>query len=130
MTSADPRPRIVEVAFWCWVTAGALLILGGLLEMTVAGMYYRGVAGVCVVLGLGIGYLAGRTRRGDKRFRRASVVLSIVAVVLVLATAVLLGGVNLFAVVAVTPLLVAIVSATRETASTWFDAVNLGADGA
>jgi hypothetical protein len=147
MTSANPRPRIVDAAFWCWVAAAVLLFLGGLLEMTLVKFsdlrnaypasvpdsdvkslftYYRGVATICMVLGLAIGYLAGRTRRGDKRFRRATVALSVAGVVLLLAAKVLLGGVSLLAVLAVIPLLVAIVAATRDSASAWFDAVAAG----
>src|ERR1700738_1095059 len=106
MTSANPRPRIVDVALWCWATAAVLLILGGLLEITMVKFSdlrnaypasvpdadirslfanYRAVAIVSMVLGMAIGYLAGRTRRGDKRFRRATVALSVAGVVLLLA---------------------------------------------
>ena len=150
MTSADPRPRTVEVAFWCWMAAAALLIVAGVLEMTmvkyrdmrnslpasvpdseVRSLFdtYRTVAIVCAVLGMAIGYFAGRTRRGDKRFRRATVALSVAGVVLLLAAKVLLGGVGLLAVLAVIPLLVAVVPATRDSASAWFDAVASGSDG-
>jgi hypothetical protein len=145
MTSANLRPRIVDAAFWCWVAAAVLLVLSGLLEITMMKFsdlrnaypasvpdsdvrslfaYYRGVAIVCMLLGMAIGYLAGRTRRGDKRFRRATVALSVAGVVLLLAAKVLLGGVGLFAVLALIPLLVAIVAATRDSASAWFDAVD------
>jgi hypothetical protein len=150
MTSANPRPRIVDVAFWCWVAAAILLILGGLLEITMVKFSdlrnaypasvpdsdirslfanFRTVAIVSMVLGMAVGYLAGRTRRGDKRFRRATVALSVAGVVLLLAARVLLGGVGLLAVLAVIPLLVAVVSATRDSASAWFDAVASGSDG-
>ena len=142
MTSANPRPRVVEVAFWCWVAAAVLLIVAGLLEMTVVKYsdlrnaypasvpdsdvrslfaYYRAVGIVAAVWGMAIGYFAGRTRRGNKRFRRGAVALSVAGVVLLLAAKVLLGGVGLLAVLAVIPLLVAVVAATRESASAWFD---------
>jgi hypothetical protein len=145
MTSANPRPRTVEVAFWCWMAAAALLIVAGVLEMTmvkyrdmrntlpasvpdseVRSLFdtYRTVAIVCAVLGMAIGYFAGRTRGGNKRFRRGTVVLSVVGVVLLLAATVLLSAVTLLAVLAVIPLLVAVVAATRESASEWFDAVD------
>jgi len=90
---------------------------------------YRTVAIVCAVLGMAIGYFAGRTRGGNKRFRRGTVALSVAGVVLLLAAKVLLGGVGLLAVLAVIPLLVAVVSATRDSASAWFDAVASGSDG-
>lgn len=145
MTSANPRPRIVDAAFWCWVAAAVLLIFAGLLEITTVKLsdlrhvyaasvpdsairslfdYYRVVATVSAVLGMAIGYLAGRTRRGDKRSRRVTIALSVASVVLVLAAKVLLGGVSLLAVLAVIPLLLAVVAATRDPASAWFDAVD------
>jgi hypothetical protein len=150
MTSADPRPRTVEVAFWCWMAAAALLIVAGVLEMTmvkyrdmrnslpasvpdseVRSLFdtYRTVAIVCAVLGMAIGYFAGRTRGGNKRFRRGTVALSVVGVVLLLAATVLLRAVTLLAVLAVIPLLVAVVAVTRDSASAWFDAVASGSDG-
>ncbi len=150
MTSANPRPRIVEVAFWSWMAAAALLIVAGVLEMTmvkysdmrhtiaasvpdseVRSLFetYRTVAIVCAVLGLAIGYFAGRTRGGNKRFRRGTIALSVAGVVLLLAATVLLNAVTLLAVLAVIPLLVAVVAATRESASEWFDAVASGSDG-
>jgi dolichol kinase len=85
---------------------------------------YRTVAIVCAVLGMAIGYFAGRTRGGNKRFRRGTVALSVAGVVLLLAATVLFSAVTLLAVLAVIPLLVAVVAATREPASEWFDAVD------
>ena len=146
MTSANPRPRIVEVAFWCWMAAAVLLILAGVLEMTMVKYSdlrhaypasvpdsdvksffdnYRTVAIVCAVLGMAIGYFAGRTRRGNKRFRRGTIALSVAGVVLLLAAKVLLlSAVTPLAVLAVIPLLVALVAVTRDAASAWFDAVD------
>jgi len=80
-------------------------------------------------LGMAIGYFAGRTRGGNKRFRRGTVALSVVGVVLLLAATVLLRAVTLLAVLAVIPLLVAVVAVTRDSASAWFDAVASGSDG-
>ena len=127
------------------MAAAVLLIVAGVLEMTVVkygdlrNAYpasvpdsevrslfetYRTVAIVCAVLGMAIGYFAGRTRGGNKRFRRGTVALSVAGVVLLLAATVLLSAVTLLAVLAVIPLLVAVVAATREPASEWFDAVD------
>jgi hypothetical protein len=131
------------VAFWSWVVAAVLLLLGGMSELWVGFtlhytgpggderirslLYYlRGVGALCIALGIAIGYLARRTRAGDKRFRRATVALSIATVILVLAGEILLEFVSLIAVLAVIPLLVAIVAATRDSASAWFDAVASG----
>jgi hypothetical protein len=135
-------PRAVQVAFWCWLTAAALLLLGGLLEVWLLRdarpangendqvrsliLYYRGVGVLCIVLGIAIGYLAGRTRRGDKRFRRAIIALSIASVVVLLAAEISLRGVSLPAIVALIPLLMAVVSVTRDSATAWFDAVEAG----
>jgi hypothetical protein len=150
MTSAQPRPRIVEVAFWCWAVAAILLVLGGLLALTTGFgnlrghfpaevtddqirsflTFYRGTGGVCIVLGVAIGYLAGRTRRGDKRFRRASVALSFATVVLLLACAILLRIVLPLAPLAAIALIAAAVSATRERATAWFDAMDSRGDSA
>jgi multisubunit Na+/H+ antiporter MnhB subunit len=146
MTSAEPRPRIVEVAFWCWVVAAVLLILGGLLAVTTGFdtlrhvvpatvaddkvrsllTIYRATGAICIALGLAFGYLAGRTRRGDKRFRRAAIALSVAAVVLLVLCAVLLGYVPYLAPFATIALMVAAVLATRDKAQAWFDAVDSG----
>lgn len=143
MTAAQPRPRIVDVAFWAWLTGAVLLIIGGLLSATttfgtVRGRapakvtddqihtflsYYRGVGVLCVLLGLAIGYLAGQARRGDKRFRRAAVTLSLVVVVSLLACAVLRVPSHPMALLGALALIVAAGLATRAPASAWFDAV-------
>ena len=141
--SSGSPPRTVQVAFWSWVVAGALLLLGGILELWVGFTWHfrdpggderirsllyslRGVSALCIALGIAFGYLARRTRAGDKRFRRATVALSIVTVIVLLAGEILLASVTLIAVLAVIPLLVAIVAATRDSASAWFDAVASG----
>jgi hypothetical protein len=127
------------------VVAAALLLLGGMLELWTGFAvhdaspgggtsdqirsliyYFRGVGALCIVLGIAIGFLAGRTRRGDKRFRRGTLALSVATVVLLLAGAILVGFISLPAILSLIPLLVAIVAATRDSASAWFDAVEAG----
>jgi len=149
MTSANPRPRSVQVAYGAWLVAAILLVLAGLLAVLSGAdsmpgrfpgaslsqdqarsltVFVRGVGVVLILLGLGVGYLAGRTRRGDKRFRRAVVALSY-AIVLMLALFALLFGILLTPqIVAMIALLVAAVSATRDSADAWFDAVDSGRD--
>jgi hypothetical protein len=141
MAATNPRPRTVEVAFWSWLAGAVLLIVGGLFSVTISFdtvrssaassvsndqlrsflTFYRGVGVICVLLGLAIGYLAGRTRRGDKRFRRAAVALSLASVVL-LAVAALLIGLPLPALLATVLLIIGAGTITRPTASAWFDA--------
>jgi uncharacterized membrane protein len=148
MTSAHPRPGIVDAAFWCWMVAAGVLILGGLLAVvttsdtfreTAPGVsdaqirsiltLYRGSGAICVAMGLAIGYPAWRTRRGDKRFRRATIALSVATVVLLVVFAVLLGYLPYLAPLSAVGLIVAPVLATRHKASAWFDAVDSGSDG-
>jgi uncharacterized membrane protein len=147
MTSAHPRPGIVDAAFWCWMGAAGVLILGGLLAVittfdafrdTTPGVseeqirsiltLYRGSGAICVALGLAFGYTAWRTRRGDKRFRRVTIALSVATVVLLVLFAVLLGYLPYLAPLSAVGLIVAPVLATRRKASAWFDAVDSGSD--
>jgi hypothetical protein len=122
MTAPHPRPRVVTAAFWCWVVASLLLIAGGMIAASFAlPMVYRG-AGVIIALGgAGMAYLAGRSRRGDTRFRRAAVTLSLTLVVLVAVVAVL-GVVHVLTLVAVIPLIAGTVLMTRPTAASSADA--------
>ncbi len=148
MTSADPRPRTVEVAFWSWVASAILLVLGGMRGVSTGFGTLRGsvsasvtddqvhsllnlvrwTGGIYIALGIAVGFLAGRTRKGDKRFRRASVALSFAIVALVVLCAVLLGFMPPLAPLAVITLLVAAIAATRDSASAWFDTVDSGSD--
>jgi predicted MFS family arabinose efflux permease len=74
------------------------------------------------IAGLAIGYLAGRTRRGDKRFRRAAVALAFTLAVLLIVFAMLSGG-----LIWLLPLILLWTGAfavTRPPANEWFDAVD------
>lgn len=128
MTSAHPRPKLVEVAFWAWLVAAVVLTADGLWLFWAAPIaFYRGGGAIFVVAGLAIAYLAGPTRRGDKRFQRALVALSM-ALALLLVLFIILGGPLLGAFIAAF-LIVSAVLVTRPTATTWFDAVDTGSDG-
>lgn len=125
MTSADPRPRIVDVAFWCWAVASVLLLADGLWLFWAGRVgFVRGAGVILVVAGFAIAYLSGRMRRGDKRFHRALVALSM-TLVLLLIVFIVLGGPLLGAFVAAL-LIAASVLTTREKAIAWFDAVDSG----
>jgi hypothetical protein len=142
MTAAHPRPRIVDMAFWSWLAGAGLLILGGLLSVTTRFdtvrhaaaaevtdeqirsflAFYRAAGAICIFLGVAIGYLAGKTRNGDKRFRRAAVALSLVGAVL-LAVGAFAQIVTLPSLLAMIALIVGAGMVTRPSASSWFDAV-------
>lgn len=145
MTPAQPRPRIVDVAFWFWVVSAAALFLNGLAGVTqrydavraaakpaltdadVRNLvtYFRAWGVLCIVLAVGIAFLAGRTRRGDKRYRRALIALSLVSVLGAIAMA-SSGSVGPLLLIAALSLIVANVLIIRPTAQEWFD----GADDA
>ena len=127
MTAPHPRPRVVTAAFWCWVVASALYIVGGLMAASVnIPVVYRGFAALTALAGAGMAYVAGRARTGDDRFRRAAIALSLTMVVLTSllgASAVLLGGVvATLTLVAVFPLTAGTVLITRPAAVGWFQA--------
>src|SRR3954451_19225142 len=119
MTAPQPRPRAVTAAFWCWVVASVLLIVGGLIAASVSALpiVYRGGGVITALAGAGMSFLAGRTRNGDTRFRRAAIALSLVIVVLVAVAAVLGGAVHVLTLVAVLPLIAGTVLITRPGAA-------------
>lgn len=148
MTAAHPRPRIVNAAFWSWLAAAVLLILGGLLALTTRfdtvrhaanpGVtdeqihsflaFYRAAGAICILLGAAIGYLAGRTRSGDKRFRRAAIALSLAGAV-VIAVGAFTQVVTLPSLLAMIALIAGAGLLTRPSAAAWFDAVEEAGDG-
>jgi hypothetical protein len=121
MTAPQPRPRVVTAAFWCWVIAAVLLIVGGLLAASYAlPAVFRGAGVITALAGAGMAYLAGRSRRGDTRFRRAAVALSLSIVVLVALVAVI-GVVHILTLLAVIPLIAGTVLMARPAAASWAD---------
>src|ERR1700676_5218173 len=95
MPATPPRPRTVNAAFWCWVLATMMLILFGLLlalSQSHLPIFFRGAGVLFVLAGIALGYLAGRTRQGDRRFRRAAVAFALVLVVLLALFSVLSTG--------------------------------------
>ena len=87
MTAPLPRPRVVTAGFWCWAAAAVLLVAFGLLLAFSADSLpalFRGMGVLFAAAGLGLGFLAGRARLGDERFRRAAIALAL-AIVVVLA---------------------------------------------
>lgn len=121
MTATQPRPRLVSIAFWCWLAGSIVLMLGGLLLAFSNGpvpVFFRGAGVLWIVAGALLSYIAGRTRGGDTRFRRAAVALSIALAILLALFSVMTGGlVWLFALVLV---LVPAVLIMRPAAQEWY----------
>lgn len=118
----EPRPRIVDVAFWLWLAASvALIVLGLLLALTRAPLplFFRGAGILFAIAGLALGYLAGRVRRaGDRRFRRAGVGFAIALTLLLALFTLMTGG-----AVWLVPMILTMVGAVlvlRPSAQPWF----------
>jgi peptidoglycan/LPS O-acetylase OafA/YrhL len=117
MTAPQSRPRVVTAAFWCWVAASFLLVLGGLIAASLdVAVIFRGAGVIFALAGGALAFLSGRSRDGDTRFRRAALALSLAVVVLV-ALAALFQLANGITLLAVFPLVAATVLITRPSAS-------------
>jgi heme A synthase len=91
---------------------------------------HRGAGVVYVVVGLALALLAGRTRNGDTRFRRALVALSVLVVVLLAAAMVFFRIVlEVPAVLAVIPIAIGATLFTRPSAAAWFSTEQEQLDG-
>lgn len=120
--TTQSRPRLVTVAYLVWALAAVLLIANGLFFALESGITFYQAAGVLWVLaGIGLGYLAGRTRLGDSRFRRAGVALSLALVVLLAIFAVLSQALGSLLIMIL--LLIGAVLLVRPSAQEWFDEV-------
>ncbi|ULE34190.1 hypothetical protein [Mycobacterium sp. IDR2000157661] len=140
MTAPPPRPRVVEVAFWIILTSAVLLIIGGLMasaadfddaRSAVASSVtdedlrqyltlYRGAGLISVLVGGALAFVAGRARRGDARFYRATVGLALAAVLVVGVFAVVLGVAQLVTLAALLPLLIGVLVIVQPAARSWF----------
>lgn len=121
MTATQPRPRVVSIAFWCWLAAAILLMLGGLLALLSQApvpVFFRGAGVLWIVSGALLSYLAGRSRRGDTRFRRAAVGLSIALAVLLALFSVMTSG--LLWLASLVLVMVAAVLVMRPSAQQWY----------
>jgi hypothetical protein len=122
------RPRIVDVAFWCWLAAAALLVAFGMLMATQQSAsiapFFR-IAGVLLaVVGLAHGYLAGRARKQNGRFASAGVGLAMATVALL--TVLLLFGSSLLGILFVAVIMILMITGSvlmqRAPAQEWFEA--------
>jgi hypothetical protein len=121
------RPRAVNVAFGCWVAADILAAAMGLLMVASQGpvpVFIRAVGGLLVVVGVAHGYLAGRTRRGAKRFAYAGVGLAMATVVF-LAVTILFGAFQFLGILVIAVIMVLMITGSAliqgKTAQAWFD---------
>ncbi len=125
MTPPSPsatRPSAVTAAFWLLLAAAVALIAAGMLmaiATTGVPVFYRAAGILFALAGAALGYLVGRARHGDARFRNATVGLALaLAVLLVPYSLSSRGLVWLLIVVAV---LVGATLLTRPGAQRWFD---------
>jgi len=117
MTAPQSRPRVVTAAFWCWIAASFLLVLGGLIAASLnVPVVFRGAGVIFALAGAALAFLAGRSRSGDTRFRRAALALALALVVLI-ALAALFQVTNGITLLAVFPLVAGTVLITRPGAS-------------
>ncbi|WP_193044470.1 hypothetical protein [Mycolicibacterium baixiangningiae] len=135
------RPRVVEIAFWALVAGAVLLIVGGLLAATVTFetarsamdpevtnekvrdylTVYRGMGIGAVLAGAGLAFVAGRARRGDAKFRRATVALALAIAVVLVMLAAGAGVGQPMTLLALLPIVVGTVLLTRRSAAGWFE---------
>jgi CDP-diglyceride synthetase len=120
MSAPQQRPRIVTIALWCWLVAAALLIALGLLSVTARNVLFfvRGAGVLFIVAALALAFLAGRTAKGDARYRRATVALALALVVLLALYTLLSQGIAW--VVPMVLVMVAAVLMMRPSAHAWF----------
>ena len=125
-TPATPRPRAVDIAFWLLLAGAMLLVINGLMAATLdfepamAG-FQRGAGIFSVAVGVAVGFLAGQTRKGDPRYKRATVAFAVSITVLVVAVAVLLNLYYVLALLAVIPIVFGALALTRPAATDWFN---------
>lgn len=134
------RPRVVEIGFWVLIAGAVLLIVGGLLAATVTYetarsaidpdvsnerlrsylTFYRAIGVGSVLAGGGLAFLAGRTRRGDARFRRATVGLALAIAVVLVVLAAGAGVGQPVILLSLVPIAAGTIMLTRRSANAWF----------
>jgi hypothetical protein len=130
------------VAFWLLVVGAVVLIGGGMLAATVSFdaargaidpavsdeqvrqylVLYRGMGIGAVLTGAGMAFLAGRTRGGDARFRRATIGLGLAITLILAVLAFVFGIAQPITLAAVLPIVAGVVLLTRPASSAWFTA--------
>jgi peptidoglycan/LPS O-acetylase OafA/YrhL len=129
MTAPQSRPRVVTAGFWCWAAASVLLVAFGLLlalSPDSLPTLFRGMGVLFAASGLGLGFLAGRARLGDARFRRAGIALSL-AIVVILAIFALYSRGPIWLLMMILTMVGAVLM-MRPPAQGWFEREQEGAE--
>jgi peptidoglycan/LPS O-acetylase OafA/YrhL len=129
MTAPQSRPRVVTAGFRCWAAASVLLVAFGLLLALSPDnlpTLFRGMGVLFAASGLGLGFLAGRARLGDARFRRAGIALSL-AIVVILAIFALYSRGPIWLLMMILTMVGAVLM-MRPPAQEWFEREQEGAE--
>jgi len=142
MTAPTPqsRPRVVDLAFWSFVVAAVIMIVGGLMASTATYdiaraaipqsmsddqvrsylTIYRGTGIGAVVAAVALAFLAGRARRGDARFRRATLGLALATFVVIGLLAIGAGVAQPIILLGLFPLLIGVLLSVQPSARLWY----------
>jgi len=135
------RPRLVDAAFWCFIVGAVIMIVGGLMASTASFEAARAainpsvdddqvrsyltvyrVSGMGAVAAAGVlAFLAGRARRGDARFRLATLGMAFAIVVVVGLLAAGVGVAQPLILLSLLPVLVGAVLLTLPAARIWYE---------
>ncbi len=141
MTTTPPgKPRIVDLAFWCFVGGAVVIIVGGLMASTATYEAARAAipvavsddqvrsyltvyrfSGIGAVIAAGaLAFLAGRARRGDARFRLATLALGFAMVVVIGMLAMGVGVAQPLILLGLLPVLIGALLFVQPSARLWF----------
>lgn len=123
-STPQSRPRVVNIAFGCWVAADVLMAALGLLLVTSPAVtFIRAAGGLIIAVAVAHGFLAGRARRGEKRFAYAGVGLSLASVAFL--AVLLLFGASLVAIIIIATIMALTITGSArmqgKPAQAWFD---------
>ncbi|BBY73750.1 hypothetical protein MPRF_06490 [Mycolicibacterium parafortuitum] len=142
MTAPTPpeRPRVVDLSFWCFMVGAVIMIVGGLMALTATYevaraaipdtvsdedvrnylTIYRGT-GIGSVLAAGaLAFLAGRARRGDARFRLATLALAFATLVVLGLLALGIGVAQPLILLGLLPVVIGALLAVQPSARQWY----------
>ncbi|MBB2989468.1 peptidoglycan/LPS O-acetylase OafA/YrhL [Mycolicibacterium iranicum] len=143
MTAPTPssRPRVVDLGFWCFIGGAVVMIVGGLMAstatfdaarsaipQTVADEQVRSYltiyrfTGIGAVLAAGaLAFLAGRARRGDARFRLATLALGFAMVIVIGLLAIGVGVAQPLILLGLLPVMIGALLFVQPSARLWFE---------